>query len=263
MMKTFFSLIIGTILFGCGYDSFGDHSDPLLQLQSPTTTIAELRALYTGKPTLVNREYIINGYVSSSDKSNNFFKSIVIQDASGAVEIMAGLYNLHNIYPLGQRLLVSTHGLMLGKYNGTLQLGIANHSSSGAEVDYMGHRTLVDQHVMRDMERKPVAPLLVRLDKLTSEHCGMLVKIDNLMYSGDQALPTWGNSGFGTTNYHRFSDDSDNKILVMCSDYANFANREIPLTTLSLTGVFYLQSPGPQTNINAIKIRDLNDVQIY
>ena len=71
------------------------------------TSIADLKALYNGKPVLVSKElkgkkFIIRGQVTTSDQVGNLYKSLYIQDETAGIEVKIGKNGLYNEYKLGQ-----------------------------------------------------------------------------------------------------------------------------------------------------------------
>ena len=83
--------------------------------------------------------YIIEGHVISSDEAGNIFKTIVIQDESGALALSVDSYDLYVNYRRGQRIVIDVTGLQAGKYNGLLQVGEAMWYENGQvwETSYM------------------------------------------------------------------------------------------------------------------------------
>ena len=65
------------------------------------TSIADLKALYTGKPYHIEKDIVISGKIISSDISGNIYRSVYIQDETGAIEVKIGSTGLYNDYKLG------------------------------------------------------------------------------------------------------------------------------------------------------------------
>ncbi|MFT2633418.1 DUF5689 domain-containing protein, partial [Escherichia coli] len=68
---------------------------------------------------------IITGIVIANDATNNFYKSIVVQDSTGGITIKLDGFSLAIDYPLYQRVFIRLNGLWLSEYGGMLQLGVA------------------------------------------------------------------------------------------------------------------------------------------
>lgn len=96
------------------------------------TTIAELKTkFYTGESnyaTLVEKrddgtDYIIKGRVISSDQAGNFFKQLVIEDETGAIQVNIDSYDLYKSYQYGQEIVIDVTGLYVGAYGKLMQIG--------------------------------------------------------------------------------------------------------------------------------------------
>ena len=105
------ALLLAAALSSCQ----NDFDDPGLQVPEATwqanTTIAELKEHFWKGDTnyaieCPEREdgshYIIKGRVISSDASGNIYKSMYIQDATGAITLSINQNSLYNQYRLGQ-----------------------------------------------------------------------------------------------------------------------------------------------------------------
>ena len=51
--------------------------------------------------------YVIKGRVISSDASGNIYKSMYIQDATGAITLSINQASLYNFYPFGQEIVLN------------------------------------------------------------------------------------------------------------------------------------------------------------
>ena len=162
------------------------------------TTIAELAAMYeTGKPWTVDKNIVISGIVSTTDRYGNFYKSFYIQDETGGIELKLGKNGLYNDYLPGQRIYVDCNGLELGMYgykagsgNGMVQIGFNNGTDDTYETSYIESSILIDTHVFKGEVEGEVKPVELTVDQLpgsgdtqeTNEYLGKLVTIKNLYY---------------------------------------------------------------------------------
>ena len=149
---------------------------------TPNKTILELKSLYKNAPVKIEDGIIIGGQVISEDRSGNIYKSIYIQDATGAIEVKIGKNSLYNDYKLGQWVYVKCSGLTLGAYNGMIQLGYED-ASGEYETSYLDVQYIIDTHVFRGELDTPLAPKKVaESDLLKEENLGCYVEIDGLKY---------------------------------------------------------------------------------
>ena len=119
---------------------------------TPNKTILELKSLYKNAPVKIEDNIIIGGQVISEDKSGNIYKSIYIQDATGAIEVKIGKNSLYNDYKLGQWVYVKCSGLTLGAYNGMIQLGYED-ASGEYETSYLDVQYIIDTHIFQQIYR--------------------------------------------------------------------------------------------------------------
>ena len=119
------ALLLATLLSAGGcYDSHFSEAAGGAAAGEGNTPLSELRARYTGRPTLVEEDIRVVGYVTTSDRAGNFYRTLCIEQAGAALEVMVGLDHLHNDYPPGSRLMVRLRGLALGLQTGLHQAGI-------------------------------------------------------------------------------------------------------------------------------------------
>ena len=115
---------------GC-YDAPYEEPDEGAQPPRHTETIATLRKRYPGKTLLLEGDIIVEGIVTSSDEGRNFYRSFCIEEEGAGIEIMAGIDQLHNDYPVGCRVSLSLKGMALGESRGVLQIGRMPAPESG------------------------------------------------------------------------------------------------------------------------------------
>lgn len=80
---------------------------------------------------VIDSKVAIKGKVISTDQPGNLYRSLYIQDETGAIELKIGKTNLYNDYKVGQEIYVLTDGLYLGMYRFMLSLG-----GRSTDVDY-------------------------------------------------------------------------------------------------------------------------------
>ena len=179
----------------------GNENPPHQQVvtMTPTHTIAELASLYkTGSPWKIDKNIVISGIVSTTDRPGNFYKSFYIQDETGGMEIKIGKNGLYNDYLPGQRIYVDCRELCLGMYgyksgtaygNGMVQIGFSDPTGE-YETSYLESSLLIDSHVFKGEIGPEVEPVVVPESSLpastatqaTSHYVGKLVTVKDLTY---------------------------------------------------------------------------------
>lgn len=254
-------LCIITMFVGCDYNSFSLLPSTENVDIAHNTTIGELRQLCIGGAAIIDDNLVVEGWVSATDKSNNFYRSVVVQDATGAVEIKAGLMHLHNTFGRGQHIYIKLKGCAIGlSGEGIVQIGRGKQGSKGLEVDYFEYRTILDKHVVCDVRTAKVEPQPVTLALLRPSMCGQLVEINSLVLLQDEE-PTWTTEQeYVWMHYRHFASSDGELITVATSSYADFASKRIPLGTVSLVGILMYGKAGSGSDVYMLKLRDEADI---
>lgn len=253
MRKLLPILIFCLCLASCGDDSIcvdpGDNDIT----PYPNMDIGDMRRLYNGSPSVVNRDVVIAGVVTANDLTGNFFRTFIIEDATGAIEIRAGLYDIKNLFPEGRYVVVKAAGLTVSDYNGVLQIGLAP-SGGRHQADYFGNKAVMDRYVIRGGMETVVEPQIVTVGQLEDALCGRLVRMTGLTLKAGEP-DTWASADEYTSYSSRVFTDGDGfEISVSTSKYASFAGNRIPDGRVSLTGILMKE------NNFALRIRGLGDV---
>ncbi len=166
------------------YTSGYEEPDPAeYETLTPTMTIKDLKALYTKSAVMITEDILIGGQVVSSDEAGNIYRSIYIQDATGAIEIKLGARQAYNDYRPGQWLYVRCKGLVLGNYFGMLQLG-AKDDSGEYDTAYMDIQYMMDNYVIKGPYAAMPAPLEITEAQIADpDYYGMYVKVTDLKYA--------------------------------------------------------------------------------
>lgn len=249
---------------GCRYNDFDALVLPDYEQVLPNTTIGYVTSQYKGSTLNINDDIVIAGIVTADDRSGNFYRSFIIQDDTGAVEVRAGMFDLHNLFPRGRRVTVRARGLVLGSYNGVPQLGLRELESQ--QVGYIANRYYPDGHLLPQNERGlTVAPHTLNLNELDDGMCGLLVRIERLIFipatEEEHAYTTWAERG-GGNGYRVFGETSGTaQITVTTSGYASFAAHQLPRgRAVTLTGILMRGNTDTARNVYMLKLRGLEDV---
>ena len=85
----------------------------------PQNSVAYLKSLCDGKSSVaVTQDIIIRGFVTANDLYGEFYRTIVVEDASGGIAIAAEGSPLADLYPFGIVATVRCNGLTLCDYGG-------------------------------------------------------------------------------------------------------------------------------------------------
>ena len=155
----------------------------------------------TGSPWQIDRDLIIGGKVTTTDKPGNFYKSLYIQDETAGIEIKLGKNGLYNYSQEGQMLYVRLFGLTLGMYGyksgnyggqGMVQVGFEDPSGE-YETAYLESTYLIDSHIFAGEKGEPVEAEVITESQLpqsydtqaTNPYIGRKVTLKGLTYGNE------------------------------------------------------------------------------
>lgn len=147
---------------------------------------------YDALPHEVEDNIVIKGYVSSSDRTGNFYKEIYIQDnfenPTTAIKVIINQTDLYNKFNKGREVYIKLNGLLIGEErvgNGVITIG------GGSETDQYGTTvtSLGTNQVNAKMFRSPntmaIIPLNVSFSDISDSHIGMFVQVDGVEFADE------------------------------------------------------------------------------
>lgn len=249
-------LIFGIAFFAITSCVKGEFDEPEINIPKANLeankTIAELKAQFNGNLELINDDIIIKGIVVANDESGNLYKKIVIQDATGGIELSLDRNSLYTEYRLGQLIYIKLKDLYIGKYGGLHQIGYVFEGSIGRMPD-----AFIDKHLFRDSLPGAIPePVAISLNgPINDKYLSMLVIFKNVHFG--EPGQEWAPQAASATNRNML-DDLNNKIIVRTSKYANFAGELVPDGKGNVTAIL-----GKFNADYQLTIRDLNDIKDF
>lgn len=217
----------------------------------PTLTIAELKNQYwqdqdtygTEIGRLNGQDVWVAGTIVSSTEAGNIYKTVVLQDATGAITIGIDTTNLEKVYPMGIGMAVNVTGLAIGRYNGLMQLGKLDSSGVNRieNASFAKHMMLDFYTAHLDTTTVDIATLdqAMKTTEGKIEWQSRLIRINDVKFREAGQPFTNGN----TTSRH-IVDAEGNSLIVYNSSYADFAYDPMPYGTGDVVGILscYRQS---------------------
>lgn len=266
--KSYIMLMVAMLAGSAAMTSCQDDFDKMdvpepVATKTPNTTINELKTLYwddavnyaekigswdadleakaaemgiTAGTRKAGDHLIISGRVISSDEAGNVFKSLVIQDETGALAMSINSYNLYLNYRRGQQIVLDVTDMYIGKYNGLQQLGMPEWYENGNayETSFMGPQFFTAHVELNGWpEINKIDTLQVNsFDQLSANPAGLrqwqsqLVKFNNVEFQngGTQTFSEYHSSGVN----QNIVDINGSTLPVRTSGYSNFWNKVLP-----------------------------------
>jgi hypothetical protein len=194
-------------------------------------SIKDLKKLHkSGKYETVNDDYIIKAVVIADDKSGNYYKTIVVQDSTGGMEVKINGTGLFATYPAGRRVYIKTKGMTLGDYNGNFQVGMGTYLNNNNPDDerLSGIRPEIMETVLLPGSlNQPLVPKKGPISSFTSADYNTLVELDSVEFNKTELGKNFSDGVNSGTN--RIIEECEgNTILLRSSLYADFAGDSVP-----------------------------------
>lgn len=243
------------------------HFDPGLTV---THSIAALKALngpYTSvssyDTTLITEDVVIAGVVVADDRSGNFYKQIVLQDATGGISINIDGYSLYNKYPVGRKLYVKCKGMYLG-YDGGLPVLGSRISEQKAVLGLVSAE--IDAHIIRAAIGQEVKDTVITLAEAKSAPAVLLnrlVTITDVEFLDTGKTYTEPSQ---TTNRYLVNCAANNppanqQLVMRTSNYANFHAQPMAKGHGAITGILTVYQASATSKTAQLVIRQEPDVQ--
>lgn len=220
-------------------------------------TYAQVKNLYMDTTIQILEDWVIEGYVISSDKAGNFFSVLYFQDNSTnpteGLQIEIDLRDSHVFYPIGSKIFIKLKGLYLGKSREVFKLGGTFIAFGNVSVGRLP-AAVIENHIFVSCEETvELKPTLVTLDALVGNMVNTLVTITDVEFLEEElGLPFAVEREETERN---LTTCSDNELIVLNSGFSDFQAETLHDGNGGITGVLVKDKDDLQ-----LIIRDLSDI---
>ena len=187
----------------------------------------------------ITSDMVCVGRVTTSDREGNFYRTMFVEDATGGVEVLVGIYDIASQYPEGLEVALHLKDCAIMKRNGVVVAGLPPQSYDNSPREFES-QVVIDSHIVRGNSVEPIVPMLTDVATLSVEKCGCSVRIENLRYvPSDTTIEEPRLVG-----YCRFEDSEGRAVFCYISEYADFANIVAPTTEVALQGILLYENVG-------------------
>lgn len=248
--------ISGTTTCVKHFDEPPEYTGPKVKANISITEIKRLHILNNFEK--ITEDLIIEGVVIANDKTDNFYKSIVIQDSTAGITVRLDGFSLFNIYPIGRKIFIRLKGLWLGDYGSNIQLGAGVDRSNPQFPELIPiPQPLFDRVIVKgDLDQK-ILPRRVQLEDLNDSLQSMLVTLINIEFDHSDTGKAYADAINKQTVAHTLRTCGIGTVYVRTSGFAKFASALTARGHGDITGVFSMFRTQKQ-----LLIRDTSDVQM-
>jgi hypothetical protein len=270
-MKKIFQITIFALTLGffssCVDQTFDlppvDGVDPNIEAN---LTIAELKSFHLlgniedigliDFPNIADGEDIyIKGTIIADDRSGNWFRSFILQDDTGGIEVLHTEANAYVFYAIGREVYIRLNGLFMTDDSGVLQLGGYTYNQNGGIR--MGSITDAYKRIEVGTRVGDREPKVSTINNLGFNDINTLVKIEDIQVFREDTSQTLADIvGFRTLN-RTLEDCNGTEITLRTSGFAEFAGELLPTGKGSITAVY-----SEFNGTGQLFIRELSDIQM-
>jgi hypothetical protein len=253
-------LLLLTIV--CGISCYKQFDEPPaytgVQL-STNTSIQQLRSMHiTGGFEKIFDELVIEGIVIANDSSDNFYRSIVLQDSTGGITLKLDASGLYALYPVGMKLYVRLKGLWLGDYARMIQLGAAVDRADPAYPELVSiPQPLFDRYLLKGSLGNLIRPVVTSIDQLNDSLQSCLVSISNVELLPSDTGKSYADAVNRLSVNHSLRACTGGNIYLRTSGFAGFAAQKTPRGNGTVTAIYTVFR-----NEKQLLIRDTSDMQL-
>jgi len=241
--------IVGGIS-GCVKHKFDEPPIEELPVMTPTHTIAQILGRHTigMAPDLIADSVILEGIVVADDESGNFYKNVVIQDATAGVQVRLDATSFYVNYPIKRKVWIKAKNLYIGDYNGVPQISF-NAAGDGIP------QAIIPQYLVGGERNQTVTPAIKTIDQLGDADLNTLIQLDSVQFAAADQLQPYADGVANLTLNRTVENCNGGTIIVRTSGYANFADASTPQGKGSIVAVYSKFGATKQ-----LYIRNTNDV---
>lgn len=207
-------------------------------------TLAELSARAKQNATesdIIAEDFVVEGYVASTDVNGNIYKQIFIQDAPEnptiGFEVDVDNSYLYTDWPVGAKVKLNVKGLVVVKYNGANKIGQFDPTYQGSGQVGRINPTKLSKYMARECGADGF-PVLVKMvpkefssisaAQASTGNINTLVKINNVQFADAELKKNFTDLGGYASGYDRnIIDQSAGTLTLRMSPYASFSSNAI------------------------------------
>ncbi|UOB19129.1 DUF5689 domain-containing protein [Abyssalbus ytuae] len=260
MRKTILFIIIFN-LFSCVENKDFNIPDSICNNElKPNTTLKKVKELYQGEIMKITDDLIIEGYVISSDKEDNFFGSLHIQDnynnPTEGIQIEMDIRDSHLFYRPGERILIRLKGLYIDESSEVFKIGSVYTNAGGSFSVGRLPVNKVKEHLINTCDEVyEIEPKQVSINELDDTMINTLIQLNHIEFVEEDLGKSYAEPLEETQrtliNCDRFS------IKLVNSGYSDFQNETLPAENGNIVGVL-----GKYRNSFNLTMRYLSDVNL-
>lgn len=218
----------------------------------------KLKEYYQGETVQIQEDWVIEGYVISSDKENNFFSELYIQnnpsDPTDGLQVEIDMRDSHLFYEVGDKIFIKLKGLYLGLSRNQYKIGGVFTSFGNVSVGRLPYNKVLQHVFVACGQPAALEPDLISINEIDDTRLGTLVRFNDLEFSNEELGKPFAEKE--TETERLLVDCDDNELILQNSGFADFQSEILPENRGRITGVIIKDG-----NDFKLVIRYLTDIE--
>jgi hypothetical protein len=239
------TIVLGVFVSCVNDDSYGVPEKTLkTYFLQPTKTVAQVNAMAGSLPALYTEDDVIEAYVTSSDDSGTFYKSISFQDKVATAPVLVGFSVPINATTLfgkgftpGRKIYIKLKGLYVAKVFGSLQIGSLFNGTIGriSEFDYQNYLFPSSEVVAENA----LVRTLTLAQAFTDVNQNTLIDLNVVQFADSSIDRTYYDidSGGGATNHNLVATTGGTERVIRFSSFALFTTKQVAQGSGKVRGI--------------------------
>jgi len=181
----------------------------------------------------------LRAVVVSSDEGGNYYKSMVIQDSTGGVELQLDMTGLHTVYPVGQRVVIVLNGLVIGDYNNLTQVGWIYEGNQVGRINSLYFNQYIIRDGLPNLNNLPKTLTNNDIDFSSLKDINKLVRLEGVTFENNAIGEPFAYNNFATDWVVNvpLANGTTQPVTVRTSNFARFRSMIIEEKEYNLTGI--------------------------
>jgi hypothetical protein len=191
-------------------------------------SIAHLKTMAGSEPRTITEDISIEGYVVANDLYGEYYKSIVICDDSGGIEISVDARQTAKIFPYAAKVNIHCTSLSIGSYDGRIVLGAKSNEYGIGRIEERDFARFIS---IDKLSPKATEPTEITIDAISAKDIGNYVEINDVSFSNADGLKwcdTDPTTGEAKTTTRQLIDQKGNTIFVRTIAQCSYAAELVP-----------------------------------
>ncbi len=238
-MKRLLVLTISLLALSCEGGSglrYPEGSGNGAETPAADTSIAFLKSLCSDRACTITEDMTIAGTVVANDWLGEFYKSIVVVDATAGIEVSIDSSRIYRDIPVYSKVTIFCNGMALGRVGGKVVLGAP--PTGDFPVDAIPE-LFISRYIRIDARNHKVEPLERTTATIDVNEISSCIRLRGVSIHGDRGNGLWCelSDGEPVTTTRRIADDAGGTLAIRTDGRCLYAEEPLPEGKFTVTGI--------------------------